>query len=212
MPMKDHRTVDAGEPASARTRSGIIPTHRILLVDDDSDIRRLNAEALKRSGYEVDTAEDGAAGWETLSACSYDLLITDNNMPKLSGVDLLKRLRAARMELPVIMATGALPTEEFTRYPWLQPAATLLKPIDHAQHFLARSVVEVQLRADLAAEPAVPEQTREGRLDSWRSRECGHWARHIGEARGAEGRVHRRHARRGRKPSTLSHCHALWPR
>ena len=41
---------------------------------------------------------------------------------------MLKKLRAARMALPVIMATGTLPTEEFTRYPWLQPAATLLKP------------------------------------------------------------------------------------
>jgi DNA-binding response OmpR family regulator len=49
-------------------------------------------------------------------------------MPKVSGVDLLKKLRAARMVLPVIMATGTLPKEELARYPWLQPAATLLKP------------------------------------------------------------------------------------
>jgi len=49
-------------------------------------------------------------------------------MPKVTGVELLKKLRAARMALPVIMATGILPTEEFTRYPWLQPEATLIKP------------------------------------------------------------------------------------
>src|ERR1017187_5344654 len=65
------------------------PTHRILVVDDEPDIRRLNAEVLKSSGYEVDTAEDGKAGWQALQAVShapdsYDLLITDHNMPGLS--------------------------------------------------------------------------------------------------------------------------------
>jgi FixJ family two-component response regulator len=49
-------------------------------------------------------------------------------MPKVSGVELLKKLCAVRMDLPVIMATGTLPKEEFARYPWLQPAGTLLKP------------------------------------------------------------------------------------
>jgi DNA-binding response OmpR family regulator len=98
------------------------------VVEDDISIRQISTEVLIHSGYEVDAAEDGAAGWEALQANSYDLMITDNNMPKMSGVELLSKLRAARMALPVIMATGALPKEEFTRYPWLQPAATLLKP------------------------------------------------------------------------------------
>jgi DNA-binding response OmpR family regulator len=50
-------------------------------------------------------------------------------MPGLSGLALIKKLRAARIALPVIMATGTLPTEDlFTRYPWLPPAATLVKP------------------------------------------------------------------------------------
>ena len=55
-------------------------------------------------------------------------MVTDNEMPKVTGVDLLKKLHAARMAVPVIMATGALPVDEFTRYPWLQPAAMLIKP------------------------------------------------------------------------------------
>jgi len=55
-------------------------------------------------------------------------VITDHKMPKVTGVELLKKLRAARMDLPVILVTAALPREEFTRQPWLQPAATLLKP------------------------------------------------------------------------------------
>jgi DNA-binding response OmpR family regulator len=127
---------------------------RILVVDDDSDICRLNAEVLMRCGYEVDAAEDGEAGWNLFQAVSYtpdsyDLLITDNNMPKVSGVDLLKKLHAARMVLPVIMIAGSLPTEEFTRSPWLQPAATLLKPYTFEE--LLAAVKEVLREADSAA-------------------------------------------------------------
>ena len=85
-------------------------------------------EILIDSGYHVDAAEDGAVAWDTLQVNSYDLLVTDNDMPKMSGVELIKKLHAARVALPVILATGSLPKEEFTRHPWLQPAATLLKP------------------------------------------------------------------------------------
>jgi DNA-binding response OmpR family regulator len=98
------------------------------VVEDEAPVRQLNAEVLTRAGYEVDAAEDGAAAWEALNGDSYDLLITDNGMPRLSGLELLKKLRAARMELPVIMATGTLPTQEFAQSPWLRPAATLEKP------------------------------------------------------------------------------------
>jgi acetyltransferase-like isoleucine patch superfamily enzyme/CheY-like chemotaxis protein len=104
------------------------PPHRILVVEDDRDLRRINAMVLIHSGYAVDTAEDGAAAWETLQANRYDLLITDNNMPRLTGIELLKKLRSARMGLPVIMATGTVPTQELAQNPWLEPVATLAKP------------------------------------------------------------------------------------
>jgi DNA-binding NtrC family response regulator len=117
-----------GKSASAPARSTTNASKRILVVDDDVDIRRVNAEVLSRFGYHVDAAEDGAAAWDTLQLNHYDLLVTDNQMPKVSGVELLQKLHAVRMALPVIMATGTLPIAEFTRYPWLQPAAMLLKP------------------------------------------------------------------------------------
>src|SRR5687768_12872274 len=83
---------------------------------------------LAASGYQVDTAEDGVAGWEALHGSSYDLLITDYNMPKVSGVELVKKLRSARMALPVVLVSGAIPTEELSRNPSLKLAAMLLKP------------------------------------------------------------------------------------
>jgi CheY-like chemotaxis protein len=116
-------------------------------MEDDISIRKSSTRALIRHGYEVDAAEDGAAGWEALNADGYDLMITDNTMPKMSGVELIRKLRSARVTLPVIMATGTLPTEEFTRSPWLQPAATLLKPYTAAE--MVRTVKRVLREADI---------------------------------------------------------------
>jgi two-component system, cell cycle sensor histidine kinase and response regulator CckA len=101
---------------------------RILLVDDDVSIRQLNTEMLIRSGYAVDAVANGEAGWEALQAKSYDLLITDNFMPKVTGIEMIKKIHAAGMQLPVIMATAILPQEEFAVNPWLQGIPTLLKP------------------------------------------------------------------------------------
>src|ERR1700691_582681 len=132
--MGDKNKYQAGEPVSVPLQSQTNPPHRILVVEDDLYIRQLGIELLVRSGYEVDSAADGAAAWEPLNTDTcYDLMITDNNMPKLTGVELLKKLRAARMALPVIMATGILPKNVFARYPWLQPTATLLKPYTAAE-------------------------------------------------------------------------------
>ncbi len=104
------------------------PPHRILVVDDDDSLRQLNMEVLSQNGYAVEAAADGDIAWVTLQENNYDLLITDQKMPRVSGVELLKKLRAARMALPVIMATGTVPQVEFALYPWLQPTAVLLKP------------------------------------------------------------------------------------
>src|SRR6185312_14851566 len=126
--MKNSEALPAEESTGAQAQGQTKPSNRILVVDDDVVIRKLNAEVLNRSGYEVDTAEDGAAGWETLLANNYDLMITDNNMPKMTGIELLKKLRSAHKGLPVITATGTLPTQELAQNPWLEPVATLLKP------------------------------------------------------------------------------------
>jgi DNA-binding response OmpR family regulator len=126
--MEDDRTSPAGKPAGAQAQCGTTPSHRILVVDDDIELRLLNTDVLVRSGYKVDTAADGAAAWDALHANCYDLLITDNNMPKICGVELVKKLRSARMALPVILASAAIPVAELDRHPRLQLAATLVKP------------------------------------------------------------------------------------
>ena len=148
------------EPASAPVQCQMSPPPRILVVEDEPDIRRLNAEVLKSFGYKVDTAEDGMAGWKALRAVrhapeSYALLITDHEMPGLTGLALVKKLRAARLALPVIMATGRLlPEHLFTRYGWLQPVAALIKPYSVEQ--LLGTVQAILHTADGARELTVP--------------------------------------------------------
>jgi DNA-binding response OmpR family regulator len=101
---------------------------RILVIDDDLFLCAYNAEILGAAGFEVDIAEDGEAGWQALLGKDYDLLITDNNMPRVCGIELLKRVRAESLDIPVIMVSGAMPVEEFARDPGLRLAATLSKP------------------------------------------------------------------------------------
>ena len=101
---------------------------RILVVEDESDLRQLNAEVLIDAGYQVDVADDGTTAWAALQLSQYDLLITDQFLPKLSGVELLKKIHDARMSLPVIMVTEILPTWEFALHPCLQAATMLRKP------------------------------------------------------------------------------------
>jgi DNA-binding response OmpR family regulator len=144
--MKGTETSHAGEPRSTTLQFQTNPPEHILVVEDDIFFRWLNTQVLVRAGYEVDAAADGAAAWKELNMDTYDLLITDNSMPKVTGVELLKKMRGARMALPVIMATRTLPTKEFARYPWLQPAATLLKP--YAGEEILRAVKKVLREAE----------------------------------------------------------------
>ncbi len=102
--------------------------YRILVVDDEPAIRRLNSDLLMEAGYEADAVADGAMAWDTLRRNRYDLLITDNLMPNMSGVELLEKLHACHRFVPVIMATGTIPAEEVKCQPWFRIATLLLKP------------------------------------------------------------------------------------
>jgi DNA-binding response OmpR family regulator len=126
--MEGNELLHARAPDGVTRQSPTYPPRRILVVDDDSDLRLLYTDVLTRPGCQVDAVEDGAAGWEALRANRYDLLIIDNDLPKLTGIELVKKLRSARMALTVVMATGRLPSCELARSPSLQLSAMLLKP------------------------------------------------------------------------------------
>jgi DNA-binding response OmpR family regulator len=131
------------------------PPPRILVVDGEPGVRQTTTEVLIHSGFEVDAAADGATAWEALiDDIFYDLLIADNDVPNVSGVELLKKLRAARMVLPVIMTTGTLPARELPVRPWLKPAAMLVKPYT-VEHLLG-TVKNVLRATDLPRAQIAP--------------------------------------------------------
>ena len=126
--LKDSPVASTSAPVLVRREGVPNFTHRILAVDEDSDLRLLYADALAGGGYQVDFAEDGAAAWENLQANHYDLLITEHAISKLTGVELVRKLRAARMALPVVLTSGRLPAPELDQNPALQLTAVLWKP------------------------------------------------------------------------------------
>lgn len=112
-----------------------IPLQKILLVDDEPNILHLYEKILSDCGYQVDTALDGEAAWLELQVENYDLVITDNCLPKLSGMDLVNVLRDANLTTPVIMSTDRPPEDKFVHEPRLQPFFMLQKP-HHVEHLL----------------------------------------------------------------------------
>ena len=145
--------------ATAPTSGATQQPHRILVVDDDTDIRQIGAEVLVRHGYQVDAAEDSTTGWKALQTHTYDLLITDLDMPRLSGLKLVKKLRDARLALPVILTSGIMTPRELNRNPWFHLSGALLKPFSPDQLL---KVVQAVLRApDGAREQIAPPPNRQ---------------------------------------------------
>ena len=105
-----------------------IRTPRILVADDDEGIRDLISAVLAPAGFNVHAVSDGQQAWEALLHEHYDLLVTDNEMPRLAGMALIKRIREAGMSLPVIIVSGALSAESVPDSLLRQIAAVLRKP------------------------------------------------------------------------------------
>jgi two-component system chemotaxis response regulator CheY len=88
---------------------------RILVVDDFSTMRRIIKNILKQLGYDkIEEAEDGEQGFTKLKNGEFDFLITDWNMPNVTGLELLKRVRAdAKLKtLPVLLVTAEAEKEQ----------------------------------------------------------------------------------------------------
>jgi DNA-binding response OmpR family regulator len=122
---------------------------RILVIDDEEDIRNLLEELLRRAGHEVEQAADGRAGLRALHSSRPDLVLLDVTMPDLDGWQTLERIRDLS-DVPVLMLTGR--GEELERVRGLKAGADdyVTKPFGR-QELLAR--VEALLRR-ASAKPA----------------------------------------------------------
>ena len=111
------------------------PKMRFLVVDDFSTMRRIVRNLLKELGYaNVDEAEDGVMGLAKLRAESFDFVVSDWNMPNMTGLDLLKNIRAdaTLKDLPVLMVTAEAKKENIIAAAQAGASGYVVKPFTAA--------------------------------------------------------------------------------
>jgi CheY-like chemotaxis protein len=92
--------------------------HRILVVDDEDNLRDVLVEVLKRDGHEVDSAVDGTEALHLLGERSYDLVLTDLRMPGIEGPELYQAMQRRHPEKPprVIFMSANTGIEQYARF------------------------------------------------------------------------------------------------
>lgn len=123
---------------------------RILIVDDDDEIRELLEFDIASSGYFVDTAKDGLEGLNKALNNAYDLVLLDVMMPKMNGFDVCKNIRQAKLSVPVLMLTAKGTIDDKTTGFDCGADDYLVKPFDiqevllRIRVLLRRNAVEIE--------------------------------------------------------------------
>jgi response regulator RpfG family c-di-GMP phosphodiesterase len=127
------------------------PEQNILVVDDDLLVRKVLKKYISSLGYYVDTAEDGRSALDMLRSFSYDLVLTDLEMPVLDGIELLKQMSVEFPIIPKIVLTGHGTNDEILAALKSGAYDFLYKPIDDfdiLEYSLKRGVESKKLRED----------------------------------------------------------------
>lgn len=138
---------------------------RIAVVDDEAGIRTTLEVALRREGFAVDLYADGLAAWQAFEAALPDVAVLDILLPRVDGLELLRRLRARSRELPILMLTSK--GEEFDRVLGLEMGADDYLPKPFSLRELVARLRVLLRRAQLLAEGRSSPQerlVRRGRL------------------------------------------------
>ena len=140
---------------------------RLLLVEDDDNLRRLLSFSLERLGYRVDAAHDGAEALELWQSQAPEkraqAVLTDVKMPNLSGLELMQRLREDDAELPVIVVTAFSSSAALVQAVRLHADDFVPKPVELSElkNALDRALAARRHRAELERE-----RTRAARLQA----------------------------------------------
>jgi signal transduction histidine kinase/CheY-like chemotaxis protein len=103
---------------------------RILVVDDDPDIRQLLQDCLRAKGYRVQSAIDGVRALEAVRAETYEGMILDIGVPSMDGMDVLRQIRRWDQQIPIVMVTASGSKELAVRAIGMGAQAYVLKPFD----------------------------------------------------------------------------------
>ncbi|MCC6334354.1 MAG: sigma-54-dependent Fis family transcriptional regulator [Myxococcales bacterium] len=130
---------------------------RILVVDDEANLRKVLAAMLRKDGYEVTVAENGEVALAEFEKNGADVIISDLVMPKVGGMEILAKVRAARPDVPVIIITAHGTVDSAVEAIKLGAFDYITKPFEHAE---IRSVVAKAARTQEANLGHVPPEGR----------------------------------------------------
>ncbi|MFC1532722.1 response regulator [Thermodesulfobacteriota bacterium] len=108
---------------------------KIMVVDDEAGIRNLLFDVLSGEGFNVTLAKDGQDSLKQMKDSRFDLLITDIHMPRLDGIELLRKMKRAGRKEKVIIMTGK-PLDQSRLKKEIPPVFTYLRKPFHMNHFL----------------------------------------------------------------------------
>ena len=139
-----------------------VSANSVLLVDDDPEIRELLSIELEEAGFEARQAEDGIDGLVKLRDELPRVIISDLQMPRMSGIEFISVVRRRFPSIPVIVLTGSIPRElpeEIKPDHWFEKTARQIPELLQAVHDLVRKTPDP---ADFPQVISVPVRTRPG--------------------------------------------------
>ncbi|MCL1939320.1 MAG: chemotaxis response regulator CheY [Desulfovibrionaceae bacterium] len=107
------------------------PNMRVLVVDDFSTMRRIIKNILRQLGFNnIVEADDGTTAWDTLNKDKIDFIISDWNMPQMTGIELLRKVRASEefADLPFLMVTAEAQQENILEAVQAKVSNYIVKP------------------------------------------------------------------------------------
>ncbi len=123
---------------------------KILVIDDEDDVRESYIDMFEFFGYEVDSAPNGREGVVKVTEKDYDIVITDLNMPEMNGIEVLKRVKKNKPFIEVIVITGYATLENAIKAMKIGAYDYFTKPIDleHVKLVLAKCVRLLKARKE----------------------------------------------------------------
>src|SRR5499427_10655502 len=128
---------------------------KVLVIDDEANLRKVLAALLRRDGYDVTIAEDGEMGLAEFQKNGADAVITDLVMPKVGGMEVLRAINSADPEVPVIIITAHGTVDSAVEAIKLGAFDYVTKPFDQAeiQAVIAKAdrthaIAQTSVRAD----------------------------------------------------------------
>lgn len=141
-------TMDSRLPSNetAANRPAPLPLGRVLFADDDELFRISLGERLRRAGFVCDFATTATEAVEMLRTNSYDVLLSDINMPGNAGLELIQNLPSLVAGLPIVLLTGQPTVETAMRSVQMRVVAYLVKPPDFTELCSTLTAASVEYR------------------------------------------------------------------